>query len=382
MSQQIELNRIAQTIVQPEARCIVHQGGTSSGKTFNIMIGLCVEALRENKECVYTILGASLPMLKRGAMHDLLTFLNGSGIKYKRNISDSTFMIGRAKFQFIGADAKLAQAPKQKKLFVDEANFVSYETFQKFHDRTELTIIAYNPSAEFWVQDKILPLQYDKSDGFERYAKLYISTYRNNKYLPKTRIEDIERYRELDYEYYKVYGLGLRGKVTGQIFKRVEHVNEWPNDLKWQGYGMDFGSGPDPTVIVEAGEKDGNLYVRTLMYEYGFETNELIQAMEYRKVSKDRMIYADHMPMIQRTIATAGYRVMNAFKGAGSVEDGIKALNTYTKIFIVNSPEMWKESQRYIINEKNGKPIDKDNHAFDALRYWYAGNIGLTTRII
>jgi phage terminase large subunit len=385
----IELTNIAQTVLNPVGRIIAQQGGTSSGKTYNVMIGLVAKALTEQSKGLYIILGPSLPMLKRGAMNDLEMFLDSEGkaIRYKKNVAESSFTFGKTKMLFIGADAKLGQAPKSKVVFVDESNYIGYETFKKFHDRTNLTILAWNPSQQYWFHENLLPYKDQESDGYECYVKRYISNYTHNKHLTKTRIQDIERYKEIDPEYYKVYGLGLTGVIQGQIYKRVKHIDKLPdgltwNQLKWQGYGMDFGGGPDPTTVVEAGEHGRDLYARTLLYDYGLETNELTQKMVYKDVSKNIVIYADHEPMTQRTIGAAGFKITNAFKGAGSIKDGIKALNTYDTIYIVNSPEMYKETQKYVINPNNGNPIDKDNHALDALRYWYAGNIGLTARII
>ena len=41
------------------------------------------------------------------------------------------------------------------------------------------------------------------------------------------------------------------------------------------------------------------------------------------------------------------------------------------KLKIVASPEWKKEQEKYVWNEKTGKPIDKHNHLWDALRYWF-----------
>ena len=41
-------------------------------------------------------------------------------------------------------------------------------------------------------------------------ADLFISTFRDNPYLETQIVEEIERLKEINPEYYKIYGLGLQ----------------------------------------------------------------------------------------------------------------------------------------------------------------------------
>jgi phage terminase large subunit len=56
-------------------------------------------------------------------------------------------------------------------------------------------------------------------------ANLFISTYKDNKFLPKELIDEIERIRERDPDYWRVYGEGQRAVFSEkQIFKNWNYI--------------------------------------------------------------------------------------------------------------------------------------------------------------
>ncbi len=66
----------------------------------------------------------------------------------------------------------------------------------------------------------------------------------------------------------------------------------------------------------------------------------------------------------------AGLNIVECEKGPGSVVAGITAIGNYTIVVTPRSTNIKKELRNYIWNDKKaGIPIDKFNHAIDAIRY-------------
>ena len=187
-------------------RISVHQGGTRSGKTFNILIWLVITLLRsENK--VVTICRKTLPALKGTAYRDFLSILDMMELYNiaNHNKTELTYNIGSNLVEFISLDQpQKVRGRKRDMLFINEANEITQEDWRQLTMRTNCkAILDYNPSDEFhFIYDEILTR--DDCD-FTR------TTYLDNPFLSKAIVREIERYKEVDPNYWRVYGLGERG---------------------------------------------------------------------------------------------------------------------------------------------------------------------------
>ena len=90
---------------------------------------------------------------------------------------------------------------KREILFINEANELTLEDWRQLVLRTtDRIIIDYNPSDEFhWIYDEVIPRE--DSEFFQ-------TTYRDNPYLEDTVVQEIERLKDTDENYWRVYGLG------------------------------------------------------------------------------------------------------------------------------------------------------------------------------
>ena len=162
-------------------RIYVNQGGTSSGKTYTIMEILFFYAIRE-PNLVITVCGQDLPNLKKGAIRDAKTIINGSGWLQKfMRYNESDHYISCANHSIIEfnsyADAQDAKSGKRDYLFVNEANGISYDIFWELQIRTRRKVyVDYNPNARFWVHEELI----GKPD-----VKLIISDHRVVTFLPR-----------------------------------------------------------------------------------------------------------------------------------------------------------------------------------------------------
>jgi phage terminase large subunit len=348
---------------------IVNQGGTSSGKTVCILQVLAIRAIQE-PDSIITVVGQDIPNLKRGALRDFQLYVLNDPIiseqvaSYNKSERIYTFKSGSI-IEFESYDNEQdARNGKRQYLFVNEAQGISYEIYKQLQLRTtKQTFLDYNPSAEFWVHEKVLTL-----NDAER--KLLISDYRHNPFCPDSIVRNIEALKDQDFELWKVYGRGMTGKIEGLIYTNWHLCDSIPSDLE-RVKGLDFGfNHPTALLDVAVDEASKCIYVDELVYESGLIPQELIELMT--SVAPTDTIYADAArPDTIEEIYRAGFNIHKADK---SVWDGIQKVKSY-KIFITrHSQNVLKEIRSYKWKvDKNGKSLEEPvkflDDAMDAMRY-------------
>ena len=357
---------------------VVNQGGTSSGKTYSILQMLLIKASEKPNQIV-TVVGQDIPNLKVGAIRDFDTILSSSeffnSLIKQRNISDRTYTLTNgSKIEFKSYENEQdAKSGKRDYLFMNEANGIGYSIYDQLQIRTsKQTFIDYNPTAPFWVHDKLI--------GKEN-VQLFISNYKHNPFLKDSIKRKIEALQDIDKNKWRVYGLGLTGELQGVIFDNVEWIQELPTDnIKRSCIGVDFGYSNDPTTIVKIVLSQGSLYGKLLHYETGLtnpDIGNVFKELGFKKgLQQGDVIMADSAePKSIKELRNLGWRVKGVKKGADSVRFGINQIKSYGKLFLVNN-ELWKQEQRNYVwktDKSDGKtinkPIDKDNHIWDAFRY-------------
>ena len=169
-------------------------------------------------------------------------------------------------------------------LFINEANELFWEDWQQLLFRTTGRIILdYNPSDEYhWIYEKVIP----RED-----ADFFRTNYTNNPFLDKNIVQEIERLKDTDEEYWQIYGLGLKGITKATIFRYVE-INKIPEQAKFLSYGMDFGYTNDPTTLIGIWVDKFNLYVKEYLYRTMMTTNDINKFLLSLNIERE-MIYAD-----------------------------------------------------------------------------------------
>ncbi len=345
-------------------RIIVNQGGTSSGKTWSVLQALVAKAIKEKLHI--SVCSVSLPHLKKGALLDFTNMLNAYDLYDEQfyNKTDNIFKISKSRIEFFSLDDPgKARGPRRDILFVNECNLVPYETFNQLMLRTRKQVfIDYNPVDEnHWIYEHLLI----RTD-----CTFIKSTYKDNHFLDKNIIKEIERLKETDENLWRIYGLGERGQLKTTIYNAWDIVDELPEggDVF---YGLDFGYNV-PTALVKCCLKDGNqLWVDELIYQTYLTNSELIIRMN-DLLPAHASIYADAAePQRIAEIRKAGLNCKSADK---SVKDGIDKMKRM-KVFVTRrSTNILKERQGYKWKEDaNGNLIDEpvkfNDHALDAIRY-------------
>jgi phage terminase large subunit len=364
----IETNKVFGHLLRSDKKIVVEQGGTRSGKTYNILLWIIFSYSEKNTDKTITICRKSFPSLRASVMRDFFDILRQHDL-YKEeyhNKSNHEYYLNENLVEFISLDQpQKIRGRKRNLLYINEANELYYEDWQQLVFRTDGRIILdYNPSDSFhWIYDRVIPR--DDCEFFQ-------TTYKDNPFLDSSIRQEIERLQDTDEDYWRIYGLGERGISRATIFQF--QVAEEPKG-QLISLGLDFGFTNDPTSLVKVFKDGDNLYIQELLYHTNLTNQDISQKLSELGLTRFDEIWADSAePKSIEELHRMGWNVKPTAKGADSVMAGIDILKRH-KIFVTKeSKNAIREFQNYKWQEdKNGnllnRPIDAFNHAIDATRY-------------
>ena len=346
----------------PQQRFTLLQGGTRSGKTFSTIyyfIWLCENFTGLEIDIVRDTFTA----LKSTVWKDFKQVLVNHNLYdvRKHNRTDHIYNLNGNIISYYGADdpAKI-HGRSRDILWLNEANQLDEETVDQLFPRTRHRIIMdYNPA---------LPTEHWLDSYIDNYPPI-ITTYKNNPFLTKAQVNDIEAKKNNSY-WWSVYGTGERTKPTGVIFDRWS-TGTFDSSLPYI-YGMDFGYVNDPTTLVKVAidNKLKKLYIKSLLYEVELSTTDICSRLE-SLVDANELIIADCAePRLISEIQTKGYNMVACTKGPDSIRLGLVKMMDYEIIVESEDRETIKELSNYCWNnKKSNTPIDSYNHIIDAVRY-------------
>lgn len=359
-------------------KIVVNQGGTQSGKTEAIIrVLFTIAIIRPNY--IITVISDTIPNLKVDALRiarrvsiipevarfvkdynltdRIFTFNNGSLIEFKS-------------FE----DEEAAKGGKRHILYVVEGTRVSYGIFYQADLRTAVrTYICFNPTAEFWVHDKVI----NNKEEFIS-VKVLRSWHIHNPYLTQEQHDRIERIA--DPELKKVYARGLTGKLRGTIYPNWTEVEEftWSDGIVWYvDWGYSEKESADPTAAgrIAFNPKDSEFdYVADeLLHARGLPVAEVARIFKDSGYKSGQPCYCDHNPENIRELRLLGIHAFPASKGPGSVTSGILFMRNKKVGYTKRSENIKEELKKYKFMEIEGivtnTPIDEWNHHMDGIRY-------------
>jgi len=358
------------------ARKKVIQGGTSAGKTYAILAVLIHIAAKVKTEI--SVVSESIPHLRRGAMKDFGKVMQWTNRwrdeGWNKTLLTYTFANGST-IEFFSADqeAKLRGARRQV-LYINEANNIEFEAYHQLAIRTsEAIYIDFNPVSEFWAHTEVLA---------EQDSELIVLTYRDNEALPATIRDDIEaaqvKAATSTYwaNWWKVYGLGEVGSLQGVVFddwKQVDGI-DFAGD-KLVAIGMDWGYTNDPTAVVAVYKRGSAILLHELIYSSGLTNQDIAGHLRKLGIGRSWPIIADSAePKSIEEVHRLGFNIHPATKGADSIRNSIDILKRQPLLVTRESTNLIKELRNYTWDTDRtgaslGVPIDRYNHAIDAVRY-------------
>ena len=369
IKQKIQTNKVYKHLVNSKKKIVVEQGGTRSGKTYNILLWIILQYCAGNQNKIITICRKAFPSLRASVMRDFLDILRKLNI-YKEenhNKSNSEYKLFNNLVEFISLDMpQKVRGRKRNLLFINEANELNWEDWQQLIFRTDgKIIIDYNPSDEYhWIYDKVITR--DDCD-------FYRTTYLDNPFLEDSIKTEIERLKETDEQYWQIYGLGLKGISKATIFNYYE-CSQIPEDAKFIAYGADAGYSNDPSTLVSVYSLDYNLYIKEHLYRTQMTTKDLHNTFKEVGVARNQLYMDSSEPRLIEELRRMGWNIRPSLKGRDSINAGIDLLKRYKLFITATSNNAIQEFRNYKWKEdKSGKltniPEDKNNHIIDAVRY-------------
>jgi phage terminase large subunit len=333
---------------------------------------ILVTCIQSEEPLLITVCRKTLPALKKSVYRDFIEMLESYGLydETQHNKSDNIIKIGNSTIEFISVDqSQKIRGAKRDILWINECNEVTREDFFQLQIRTTQKIFAdFNPTeVEGWWIDLIEKRQEE--------VDFNISTFRDNPFLEQSIIDEIERLKDVDPDYYQIYNQGIASRSTEAVYK-FEEIDSIPvNDAQFIGIGIDFGFSNDPTAAIEVWKHDNNIYLNELMYKRGLTNSDIAEELKAMGVDKRIDIVCDSSePKSVEELRRFGYRTQPARKGPDSILNGIDILKRHKLYVTSESVNLITELRRYKwLKDANGvllnRPVDAYNHALDAIRY-------------
>jgi len=186
--------------------------------------------------------------------------------------------------------------------------------------------------------------------------------------LSESFLNQIDTIKERRPEKYKHTILGgWLDKAEGVIFNNWS-IGEYI-EIGTPVFGQDYGFSNDPSTLIETSIDKANkrIYVKQHIYQTNLTTSQL--ANLNKQYAKNNLIIADNAePRLIAELKHHGLKIEPCVKY--KVNEGIAMLQDYDMIIDENSIDLIKELNNYCwLEKKSETPIDKFNHAIDALRY-------------
>jgi phage terminase large subunit len=347
-----------------KSRITQHIGGTRSGKTYAILQWLLVQMISDDGLNV-TVVRKTIPSLKRTVIKDFIDILKSLDIwnESDYNGTDRIWKYYNSNIQFISTDdAEKLRGIKSDILFIDEASEIDEESYFQLSIRTTGRIIlAYNPT--------VSPYHWLRQMGD---CERYVTTYKDNGFLPAEMIKAIEELEIKNPKYWKIYGKGEFAPNDKAIFK-FDTCNEF--DADFIGFGIDFGFSSDPTALVAVYRSGNRLYLEELLYEKGLVTKDIIDKLHKLDITKQEEIWADSAePRLIEELYRSGFNIKPVVKGKDSIKFGISVMQNYEILITSKSQNLINEMYSYqYASDKYGYVTDVPegglDHLIDAARY-------------
>ena len=370
----------------------IFYGGSSSGKSYFLAQRTVLDMLAGGHN--YLILRKVARTVRKSVYNEItkaISFFNVSKL-FHENKSDLV-ITGPNGYQimFAGLDdvEKVKSITPAKgvitDIWVEEATEADYADIKQLKKRLrgrskvkKRITLSFNPVYQtHWIYQEYFKGKWDDSKQSYHDDDLSIlkSTYKDNKFLTDGDIKELES--EKDPYFRDVYTNGNWGVLGKVIFKNwhTEDLTEKAKSFSTFENGLDFGYADDPAALVRCHyeRRENTLYIPNAKYLFGM-TNDLLAA-ECKNIFYREVVTCDSAePKSIAELRQYGVTTIPAIKGKDSVNFGIQWLQKLNIVIDCSLTELINEFTVYKWQEdKDGnvlpKPVDRDNHLIDAIRY-------------
>ena len=374
---------IYESIDDYSKRIEVYYGGAGSGKSFGATQKILLKALKYKRKVL--VIRKIQRTIKDSIWSLLISHLHASGYYNACRVNRSDFEIelpNDSVFIFKGLDdpEKIKSIDGITDIVIEEATELTEDDFTQLNLRLRALVpylqiyLMFNPiSKKNWVYDyffvRKLPFN----------VKIVKTTYQDNKFLSDEYRAELERLKDRNPAYYRIYCLGEFATLDKLVFPvyTTKIVSEADvNGLK-RWIGLDFGYINDPSAIVwgfiDTVKK--RIYVTGEYVKRGMKNNEIAETMADLGLCKDKS-YGDSAERKSiDEIRDKGVNIEPTEKGKDSIIHGIQWIQQYELIVDERCFKVKEELENYTWkkDKKTGEylnePVDTFNHTIDAIRY-------------
>lgn len=366
---------------QGSYRVFVFEGGSRSSKTYSIIQFFISYALSNPTLPTRVVIARKKgTWIASTIWNDFKLILLNLGLLpfCKINKTVKTIRLASTVFEFIGLDdTQKLHGLTADIIWINEAMEASKDDFDQMEQRTSrFSILDYNPSAEeHWIYDSVCT----RTDCYYDH-----STMLDNPFIPDNSRRKILSYEPTEENYangtvdirkWKIYGLGLRATIEGQIFSNWEIIEgDIPHWVTKRWNCLDFGFTHDPTAAAEVGFYKNCLYIDEKFYQTEMTTRDIIKAGK-NMLSPYKIISESADPRMVKELKDGGLKIKPVKKFAGSVVAGIDFMKSCQKIYVTSrSVNAIKELKNYTYQQDStgkwlNEPVDDFNHILDGVRY-------------
>lgn len=230
-------------------------------------------------------------------------------------------------------------------------------------------MLIFNPWQATWLKSRFFDVVDDN-------VLAMTTTYRDNPWLSETDLLLFERMKKQNPKRFRVAGDGEFGISEGQVFENweVEDLSEMIPTFANVYHGCDFGV-QDPncllSVDVEMGQK--KIYIFDEYYRGNITLDTLTEEVS-KRVGNSFVTCDGAWSQNIIEFNNKGIWALPARKGPDSIKHGIMWLQDFEIIIHKDCVNVIREMELYRWDtDKFGnvtdKPVDRDNHSIDALRY-------------
>ena len=374
-------------VLDSDSRYYIVTGGRGSGKSYAISTLLCLLTQQVGHVILFTrytlrsagvsIIPEFLEKIEFLGMEDVFHITKDEIINKQ---SGSRILFRGIKTSSGDQTANLKSLQGVTTWVLDEAEeLTDEETFDKIDLSVRAkgiqnrVILIMNPSTkEHWIYNRFFEVRgIQEGSNVTKGDTTYIhTTYLDNlDNLSESYINQIENIRTRRPEKFKHQILGgWLDKAEGVIFSNWTIGNF--QQVAPSVFGQDFGFSADPTTLVETSIDKANkkIYIKLHYYKQALTTSQIAELN--KRFAGSSLIVADSAEPRLISELSVSNNIVPTIKGQGSVTYGIALLQDFDLIIDEGSTDLIKELNNYCwLEKKSSTPVDKYNHAIDALRY-------------
>ncbi len=378
------------------ARIQILYGGSSSGKSVFLSQRAVIDILLNNRN--YLICRKIARTLRNSVFKEITKTIDGWNLNGRFNVNKSEMTItadNGYQILFAGLDdvEKLKSITPQKDAFTDV--WIEEATETDKDDVTQLLkrqrggradvpkrlTLSFNPILQLhWIyQEYFAGVAWadDQTEHHDGRLSILKTWYIHNQHLTPDDVYDLENETN---EYYRdVYTFGNWGVLGDVIFTNWEmrDLSDMRQHFTNHRFGLDFGfsAAPSAAPFTHYDKREKTIYIYDEVYERA-ATNDVLASLLGPLVGQYPIKCDSAESKSIYELKQHGINATGAKKGKDSVWHGIQWLQQQRIVIDKRCVNIKNEFQQYQwAKDKHGNstniPVDKFNHAIDALRYAY-----------